>query len=73
MTSKVVLQYCGPKQFIAQLMETPQMLQLALLSHTKQTLGDSLDVYSTIIAKKGAVTTNTISVSCTRYMGINAG
>jgi hypothetical protein len=54
-------------------METPQMLQLALLSHTKQTLGDSLDVYSTIIAKKGAVTTNTISVSCTRYMDINAG
>jgi hypothetical protein len=73
MTSKVVLQDCGPKQFIAQLMETPQMLQLALLSHTKQTLGDSLDVYSTVIAKKGAVTNNTISVSCTRYMGINAG
>ena len=54
-------------------METPQMLQLALLSHTKQTLGDSLDVYSTVIAKKGGFTNNTISVSCTRYIGINAG
>jgi hypothetical protein len=54
-------------------METPQMLQLALLSHTKQTLGDSLDMYSTVIAKKGGFTNDKISVSCTRYIGINAG
>ena len=55
-------------------METPQMLQLALLSNTKQKkLGDSLDVYSTVIAKKGGFTNNKISVSCTRYIGINAG